>query len=161
VRGGLRAGTIAAAATGGVVAGFGVRDGSMAEPFAALGRLLLGIAATEGAGRQLAATAAGLFVHAAVATAWGALFALVAARLRGWRLVLAAGSFSAAAAIASTALPELLRLGYGARALPPQLALLYTVLALSLVAGMRLAFPGGRIGDAAPGRRVSGEGMEQ
>jgi len=141
VRGGLRAGTIAAAATGGVVAGFGVREGSPAEPFAALGRLLLGVAATEGVGRQLAATAAGLFLHAAVATAWGVLFALVAARLRGWRLVLAAGLFAAAAAVASTALPALLRLGYGVRPLPPQLALLYTVLALSLVAGVRLAFP--------------------
>jgi hypothetical protein len=152
VRGGLAAGVLAAAATGGVVAGFGVREGSAGEPFAALGRLLLGVAASEPAGRQLVALIAGILLHSATALAWGLLFAALFARLRGLGLVAAAALFAAVAYAVSTRLPELLRLGHGARAFPPQLVLLYTVLALSLVAGIRLARIGGHIGDPAHSR---------
>jgi hypothetical protein len=152
VRGGLSAGVIAAAATGGVIAGFGVREGSAGEPFAALGRLLLGIATSEPSGRQLVGLIAGIVLHSATALAWGLLFAALFARLRGLRLMAAAALFAAVAYAVSTKLPGLLRLGHGARAFPPQLVLLYTVLAISLVAGIRLARIGGHIGDPAHSR---------
>jgi hypothetical protein len=149
VRGGLSAGVIAAAATGGVIAGFGVREGSAAEPFASLGRLLLGIATSEPAGRQLVALFAGIALHSATALLWGLIFAALFAHLRGLRLGVAAALFAAVAYAVSTKFPGLLRLGYGARAFPPQLVLLYTALAISLVAGIRLARTDGHIGDLA------------
>jgi hypothetical protein len=64
-------------------------------------------------------------------------------------LGVAAALFAAVAYAASTKLPGLLRLGYGARAFLPQLVLLYTALAVSLVAGIRLARTNGHIGDLA------------
>ncbi len=149
MRGGLSAGVIAAAATGGVVAGFGVREGSAAEPFATLGRLLLGVATSEPGARQLVALFAGILLHSAIAMILGMLFAMLFARLRGLRLLAAAALFAAAAYAVSTKLPGLWRLGHGARAFPPQLVLLYCVLALSLVAGIRLARNSGHIGDLA------------
>ena len=153
VRKGLTAGIIAAAATAGAVTGFGIRPGEPAEPFTNAGRLVLGIAATENGTRQLGAFAFGVLLHVGAALVWGVAFALLAAGLRGVRLLVAALLFAGAVYAARERVPELLRLGYGGRAFPPQLVVLHVVLALGLAAGIRLArLPGERTG-ATPRQR--------
>lgn len=138
---GVRAGLVAAAATAGAMAGFALRDsGRATAPFAATGRMLLGVAAADSGAAQLAALGAGVALHVALVATWASIFALLAGALRGARLALAAALFAGAVYLASeAALPPLLRLGHGIRAFPPQLAVLYTVLALGLAVGMRIA----------------------
>ena len=140
MRAGVETGVIAAAATAGALAGLGARDRAPVEAFRALGRMLLGVSASEAPRAQSLALVTGIVIHAATVTLWGVLFAVIAARLRGVGLFVAAAVFSLVAyAVSSGILPPLLRLGYGAKAFPPQLALLYSVLALALAMGMRLA----------------------
>ena len=155
VRAGLTAGAIAAAATAGAVVGFGMTQGAPAEAFTSAGRLLLGVAPTEGGGRQLGAFAVGVLLHVGGALAWGLAFALIAGRLRGVRLLAAALLFAAAVYLVRERAPALLRIGHGARAFPPQVVVLHVVLALALAAGIRLAHVGGRTG-ATPRQRELG-----
>ena len=139
---GVRCGLLAAAATAGAIVGFARHDAAgVLAPFATSGRMLLGVAAGEGRPAQLLALAAGLALHVTLVVAWAVLFSFLAGALRGVRLLLAAALFAAAVYAASRfALPALLRLGHGVRAFPPQVAVLYGVLALALAIGMRLAF---------------------
>jgi len=149
LRAGMRSGVVAAAATAGAIVGFARQesDGVLA-PFATSGRMLLGVAAGDERLAQLAALSAGVALHVALVVAWAMLFALLAGALRGVRLLLAAALFAFAVYGASrVALPALLRLGHGVRAFPPQVAVLYGVLAIGLAIGMRLAFSS-RAGDA-------------
>ena len=153
VWGGLSAGIIAAAATAGAVAGFGIRRGAPAEPFTNAGRLFLGIAATEDGTRQLGALTVGVLLHVGAALVWGVAFALLAAGLRGVRLLVAALVFAGAVYAVRERVPELLRVGYGGRAFPPQLVVLHVVLGLGLAAGIRLAQQHGERTGATPRQR--------
>ena len=137
----MRCGIFVAAATAGVITGFSLHNPSgVLAPFATGGRMLLGVAVSEGRAVQLSALVAGVALHTLLAVAWAVPFALLVGAARGARLWLAAALFAAAAYGASEfLLPPLLRLGHGARPFPLQLALLYSVLALALVVGMRLA----------------------
>lgn len=141
LRSGARCGLFAAAATAGVIVGFSLRaPAGRFAPFTTTGRMLLGIASSEGRAVQLSALAGGLAFHALLVVGWAVLFALFAGALRGIRLWLAAAIFVAGIYAASEfLLPPVLRLGHGARPFPSQLALLYAVLALALALGMRLA----------------------
>jgi hypothetical protein len=143
---------MAAAATAGALVGFGVREGAPGASFLTAGRLLLGVAPTEGGDAQVAAAAVGVLAHAATCVVWGLLFGLVAARLRGLRLIAAALVFAAAVYGIREYVPALLRVGYGSRAFPPQLVLLHAALALALAAGIRIAQLGERTG-ATPRQR--------
>jgi hypothetical protein len=148
----VAAGVMAAAATAGVLVGFGVREGAPGGAFTSAGRLLLGVGATQGGRAQLAALVCGALAHVAASLAWGVLFGLVAARLRGVALFAAALVFAAAVYGVRDHAPALLRVGYGARALPPHLVLLHAVLSVGLAVGIRLAPLGGRTG-ATPRQR--------
>lgn len=141
LRAGLRTALVAAAATGGVLVRFGAAAGLGAGgAFTQVGRLALGVAAGDGPWAQRASLAVGLLLHLAVTTAWALLFAAVAARWRGLRQWGAAVVVSLLAwAVGEAVMPAVLRLGYGAQALPPQVVLLHAMLALTLVVGMRLA----------------------
>lgn len=142
LRAGLRTGIIAAAATAGAVVGFGAGGDGAAAPFRVLGRLALGVAASDAPSAQFAAVVAGCLLHAVIAAAWGALFAALAAGLRGLRLALAAALFALFVyALDLGLLPPLLRLGHGARTYPSQSVLLHIVLAFALGLGMRIAHP--------------------
>lgn len=145
LRAALQAGTIVAAATAGVLAGFGLgRDGPV-SPFSTLGRLTLGVTQNAGAGAQTAAAVAGFAVHALVAGLWGLVFVFVAGGLRGLRLAGAAALFALFVyALDLGLLPPMFRLGHGARAFPSQSVLLHLVLAVALGAGTWLALPGRR-----------------
>jgi hypothetical protein len=149
---GVRCGLFAAAATAGVLAGFAIRAGDgAAAPFAAAGRMLLGVPASAGAAAQSLAVVAGVLLHCAIVVAWALPFAALVRRRRSAAvLVVTAALYAAAAYLTSERLfPELLRLGHGARAFPPQLVLLYVVLAVALGLGMRLAFSGNASPSAA------------
>jgi hypothetical protein len=135
------AGLLAAAATAGALVAFGLRDdGNVFALFTAAGRLLLGIAPTEGVLATTLACVVGVVAHLAVCLLWGALFALLAARRRSWHLALTAALLAAAVYSASTLwLPRLLQIGYALRATRPQLVVLHTLFAGGLWAGTRLA----------------------
>ena len=140
MRAGIATGVIAAAATAGALAGFGLGGDGPTAPFRTLGRLALGVTENAGGAAQSAALVAGLALHGAVAVVWGVLFVFIAGRLRGARLAGAAVLFALFVyALDSGLLPPLLRLGHGARAFPSQSALLHFVLASALVAGPWLA----------------------
>ena len=138
----MRAGGIVAAATAGVLAGFGLGGDGAGSAFRTLGRLALGVPQNGGAAAQSAALVAGCLLHMLVAGLWGAIFLLIAQRLRGVRLAGAAVLFALFVyALDLGLLPPLLRLGHGARAFPSQSVLLHFVLALAVGAGTWLALP--------------------
>jgi hypothetical protein len=106
------------------------------RPFVETGRAVLG------GGEAAAAGVLGLGLQLAVAIGWGVLLATVAHRARGPLLLLAAFTVAAVAYVVhSTVLPTF-RLGFGVGAFPVHgapLVFLYTLFALALAAGMRLA----------------------
>ena len=146
--GGL-AGLVAAAATGGALAGFGMRDGGALRAFGAVGRAALLDAPLESGGARMLAAVVGLFVHVGVLGLWGVLLGVVAAPWRGIRLLAAASVLSAMAFLVHRAvLPALLRPGNAVTALTPQiprLVALHALLAISLAIGMRVAKLGSRL----------------
>ena len=84
--------------------------------------------------------AAGALLLLLVSLAWGYLFALVAAPLRGLRVVGVAFLTSAAVwVISAQLLPPALRLGNGLYASSPRSAAVHLLIALALASGMRLA----------------------
>ena len=87
-------------------------------------------------------TPVGVALHLLSAVLWGVLFALVAARLRGWRLAAAAVALGAAAFVLDTRLlPERLDLGFPALLSRPELIAVYAVLAAALALGIRFGRP--------------------
>jgi hypothetical protein len=155
LRAGARCGLFVAAATAGVITGFSLHNPSgPLAPFATSGRMLFGVSLGEGRAVQLLALGGGLALHTLVAVGWTLLFSLLAGSLRGVGRWLAAALFAVGAYGASEFfLPPLLRLGHGMRPFPAQVALLYGVLALALVVGMRLANSRvvGAMSDGSPG----------
>lgn len=79
IRAGVRAGLIAAAATGGAIIGFGVRHNDWAGPFATLGSQVLRGFGVAGVPRFIP-TVAGLVAHASWMVVWGIAFATVSHR---------------------------------------------------------------------------------
>jgi hypothetical protein len=136
---GVRAGVVVAAATAGSLLGFGLREGTPARPFNAVAALVLGARAEGVWGFDPAVTGAGVLVLALAAIAWGALFAIVAAPLRGVRLAAAALLSAALILGALAAVTSTGRFGHGAVIGLPQLGVTLLVGAAALVVGMRLA----------------------
>lgn len=105
IRAGVRAGLVAAAATAGVIIGFGARHNDWAGPFQSLGvQVLHGLgASTPTLGL---AVSVGLLAHAAWMIVWGIGFVVLAHR-RTWALalVLAVTVGVVATFIARTAVP--------------------------------------------------------
>jgi hypothetical protein len=153
----LRVAGVAGAATAGVLAGFGTRLDGALEPFALVGGLLLGAAATEGGLVHAATIVAGLSLHLLVVAAWTVLFTRLAGVGRrrplevppvAPRVVIAAAVTGLTAWVAdSRILPPMLQIGYGAGVFGPQSWLLHAVLTGALVLGMRIAPPGERDDD--------------
>lgn len=82
----------------------------------------------------------GAIMHLLVCLVWGYMFGIIAAPLRGLRVLTVAALTSAAAwALSATLLPASLRLGNGLYASLPRAATVYIVFALAMAAGMRLA----------------------
>jgi hypothetical protein len=79
IRAGVRAGLIAAAATGGAIIGFGVRHNDWSGPFAMLGTHVLQGFGVAGAPRFIP-TVAGFAAHVSWMVLWGIVFATMSHR---------------------------------------------------------------------------------
>jgi hypothetical protein len=131
---GVRTGVLAAAATAGAIIGLGLRHGAALDPFTLTGRSLVGAAPV------LVATIAGLSLHVGWMLVWGACFTLVAASLRGTRLLLAAIFFAIALwGLSSYLMPSAEPATRAAGLTTPQSLFVHLLLALGLASGMRLA----------------------
>ena len=136
---------MAAAATIGAVIGLGLRHGLALRPFSTAGRGFLALVG-ETAPRGDVAAITGLALVAFAVIVLGVCFTFVAAPLRGIRLLGAAIVFGAIAWVVSVyVVPSILVLSADTVLGTAQRVFICALLALSLVAGMRLARPGLRI----------------
>jgi hypothetical protein len=142
---GIRVGTVAAAATIGAVIGLGLRHGLSLRPFTSTGAAVfdrIGIPVM----RQTAATVAGILLVGTAIIVLGVCFTIVAAPLRGLRLLLAALMFAAIGWGASLYVVRSILVLSDATVLGmAQRVFVFALLALSLVVGMRLARPNVRV----------------
>jgi len=135
---GLRVGAVAAAATIGAVIGLGLRHGLALRPFMSAGRALLerlGIAGTASASAVV-----GLMMAACAIIVLGVCFTVVAAPLRGLRLLGVAIMFGAIAwSVSAFVIPSILAWSSGAVLGSAQRVFIFGMLTIALVAGIRLA----------------------
>jgi hypothetical protein len=135
---GVYAGVIAAAATAGALIGFGRARGAAWRPLNAVGHLLLGYRARLMDRFDPLVTPVGIALHVLSVVLWGVLFALIAARLRGWRLAAAAAALGAVAFVIDIhLLPDRLGPGFPAILSRPELIAVYAVLAAALALGIQ------------------------
>jgi hypothetical protein len=140
-RAGLITGLVTASATAGVIQGFARREHYTA--FGAIGRQLCAVIDSATRPTAMTAVTLGVALHVVLALFWGGAFAIVAARLRGPALGVAAIVGSAIVwAINAWWAPSLLRFGNDLTVFAPQAAVFYVVLALAFAGGMRLARDG-------------------
>jgi hypothetical protein len=131
---GVRTGVLAAAATAGAIVGLGLRHGDALGPFTLAGRTVVGAAPT------IVAAVAGAGLHLGWMVVWGACFTLVAAALRGPKLLVAAALFATGVwALSTYVLPGVAPAARAAGLSIPQSVFLHLLLALGLASGMRLA----------------------
>jgi hypothetical protein len=141
VTAGVRVGAVASAATIGAIIGLGLRHGLALRPFISSGRSLL---ATLGVGHLPAGPAllVGLVMFVAAIIVLSVCFTVVAAPLRGARLFAVAILFAAiACAVSLYVVPTILVSSPGAVLGTAQRVFVCALLALALLAGMRLARP--------------------
>ena len=137
---GVRVGVVAAATTIGAVIGLGLRHGLATRPFMTAGYAVLEALGARAASRGVTPIAVGVAVVAAAIIVLGVCFTFVAASLRGLRLVLVALLFGASAWAAYVYIvPSILVLSDGLELGTGQRVFLFTLLALALAVGMRLA----------------------
>jgi hypothetical protein len=141
---GIRVGTVAAAATIGAVMGLGLRHGLALRPFMAAGRAVLeklGLVGTTSL-----TTIVGLTTVACAVILLGVCFTVVAASLRGFRLIAVAIGFGAIAwGVTAFVVPSVLALSSGTVLGDGQRVFIVSMLVIALVAGMRLARSSTRI----------------
>ena len=142
---GIRVGAVAAATTVGAVIGLGLRHGLSLRPFTSAGMALfdrLGLPVM----RAYAPTFAGLTLVTAAVIVLGVCFTFVAAPLRGVRLLLVALMFAAIGWAASLyVVHSILVLSDSTVLGMAQRVFIFVLLAIALVAGMRLARPNVRV----------------
>lgn len=139
---GLAVGALAASATAGALAGFGIRLGTPSRPFNAVARLVLGERADGVWGFDPRVTTAGLLVHVTVMLVWGLLCMRLAQTRRGLaRAAVAVVVALAALAIDLLVVERLLHAGVSGVLTSAQVVAVHLVLAVALVVGMRLASP--------------------
>lgn len=139
---GLAVGALAASATAGALAGFGIRLGTPARPFNAVARLVLGGRADGVWGFDPPVTAVGVLLHVTVMCVWGFLTVRLAQSRRGaGRVAVAVVVALLALAIDLLVVARVLRAGVSGVLAPVQVVVVHVVLAIALVVGMRLASP--------------------
>jgi len=135
---GIRVGTVAAAATIGAVIGLGLRHGLALRPFISAGRALLERIGVSGT--PPASSVVGLTMAACAIIVLGVCFTVVAAPLRGLRLLGAAIVFGAIAwGVSAFVVPSILEWSTVAVLGGAQRLFIFGMLTIALVAGMRLA----------------------
>jgi hypothetical protein len=124
----------------GAIVGLGLRHGLATRPFMTAGYAVLETLGVRAASRGAAPTAVGLAAVAAAIIVLGVCFTFVAASLRGLRLMIVALLFAASAwAVYAYIVPSILVLSDGLELGTAQRVFLFTLLALALAVGMRLA----------------------
>lgn len=135
---GIATGLVAAAATGGVLVGLGLRFGTPARPFNALAAYLLGPAA-QAAWSPSPITAIGILVHLVTMSACGIVYVALVQHSGGgaigWALLVVTAVFAL-----SWLVGALFGLGLTTLLAPGDRVILAVVLAVALPLGMRLAF---------------------
>ena len=130
---------MAAATTIGAVVGLGLRHGLATRPFMTAGYGVLETLGVRAASRG-APIAVGVAAVAAAIIVLGVCFTFVAASLRGLRLLVTALLFAASAwVVCAFVVPSFLRQTDGIELGTAQRVFLFTLLALALAVGMRLA----------------------
>lgn len=132
----LATGTLSTIATGGALLGMGWREGEAGRVFRLAGRGLLERSGVVSAAAPLTSVALGYLHHLIVATAWGALLALLVLPMRGVLRVLAALMAALAyVLLAGLWLPAALRIGYAVTSSVPSAVPIGAALALALLGG--------------------------
>ncbi len=135
---GIQVGAVAAAATIGAVIGLGLRHGLALRPFTSAGGALfekLGVVGTSSASAFV-----GLTMAACAIIVLGVCFTVVAAPLRGLRLLGVAIAFAVIAwGVSAFVVPPILAWSTGAVLGSAQRLFIFGMLTIALVAGMRLA----------------------
>jgi hypothetical protein len=135
-------GTVAAAATIGAVIGLGLRHGLALRPFTSAGRALLESARLVVPSASVT-TVVGLALVASAVIVLGVCFTVVAAPLRGLRVLAAAIAFGAIGwGVSAYVVPSILVLTDATVLGTAQRAFVWATLVIALAAGMRLARPG-------------------
>ena len=139
---GVRVGLVLAAATGGALVGLGWRHGAALAPFLAYGRSTLALVGLLRVPLPVALVA-GVAMHTVWMILWGVCFTVVAAPLRTVMSAILAVTISGLIGLLSvTILPGAMGAALGASLSAPQRLLILMLVALSLVAGTRLARQG-------------------
>lgn len=143
---GVRVGVVAAAIMIGAVIGLGLRHGLATRPFLTAGYGVLETLGVRAVSRGAAPIAVGLVAVAVAIIVLGVCFTFVAASLRGLRLLAVALLFAASAwAVYVYVVPSILVPSDGIELGTGQRVFLFTLLALGLAVGMRLARPNVRV----------------
>ena len=133
VREGVRSGIVAAAATAGVLLGFGIARGAAMRPINSVAHILIGSRAYYMVGLDWLVTPLAVLTHVAMSCAAGIVFAALAARLQSARLyALAAGYALALWLILDFVLPARVRPGFESGLSNAEILIVYLVLTLSL-----------------------------
>ena len=137
---GIRTGVVAAAATIGVLIGFGIARGAPLRPLNSIAHAAFGTRAYLMEGFDPVLTSVAVTVHLLSIVLWGIIFALVAARLRGAALLLGSLVLAVVAYIVDQLLiSERLKPGFETALSTPEITVVYLVLALSLALGLHAA----------------------
>ena len=143
MRRGVFAGLVAAAATGGVLLGFGSARGAPWRLINSAAVIAFGNSARFHHDFNVTVTAVGLAVHVLSVLLWGVVFAIATWRLRGWLLSLAGILFAGIVYVIDILLlPTRIAPGFESALTTPELAVVFATLGISLAAGVALA--GGR-----------------
>lgn len=135
---GITSGIIPAAATTGMLLGYGIRVGAASRVFQAIGSVLLGTAAESASAWSPLATGVGIVLHVAATLACGILYASFAGESEDHPIAWAIAIGAAASAFAFLAV----RTFAGSIALvltPGNLIAIGAVIAITLPIGMRFA----------------------
>jgi hypothetical protein len=143
----VQAGIIAWAATLGVLVGFGRARGAALQPLNSIAHPFFGTRALLMQGFDWAITPAALLLHLALFVVLGVIFALIATRLRGFRLVGAAVAYALLIWLVNRVmLPTIFSSGLAQVLSPWEIGVFYLVMALALALGVRLGI--GRTSEA-------------
>jgi hypothetical protein len=135
----VQAGIVAWAATLGVLVGFGRSRGAALQPLNSIAHAFFGTRALLMQGFDWAITPAALLLHLAVLVAFGVIFSLLAAGLRGWRLVGAAIAYALVIWLVNRLmLPTMYASGLAQLLSPWEMVVFHRILARALALGVRL-----------------------
>ena len=135
----MQAGIVAWAATLGVLVGFGRSRGAALQPLNSIAHAFFGTRALLMEGFDWAITPAALLLHLAVLVAFGVIFSLLAAGLRGWRLVGAAIAYALVIWLVNRLmLPTMYASGLAQLLSPWEMVVFHLIMALALALGVRL-----------------------